>query len=82
MANLDSITQDALHLSQEQRGILATRILESMDEERSHLSREELFRIREAWIEAAEHRLRDIEEGRIQTLPEAEVERRVRAMLG
>ena len=53
-----------------------------MEEERAHLSPGELFRVREAWLAAAEHRLRDIDEGRVQTVPEAEVEHRIRATLG
>ncbi len=70
----DKITQEALKLSVRERGILATRLLESMD---ASTEKE----IRELWLDLAESRLSELDEGRVSAISEDEVERKVRARL-
>ena len=72
--HLDHLTEDALSLSLRERGILATRLIESMD----MAARNE---VRDSWLDIAEERLRDIDEGRVTPIDEDEVERRIRARL-
>ena len=72
--HLDHLTEDALSLSLRERGILATRLIESMD----MAARNE---VRDSWHDIAEERLRDIDEGRVTPIDEDEVERRIRARL-
>ncbi|MDP4198048.1 MAG: addiction module protein [Bacteroidota bacterium] len=72
--HLESVTQDALSLSLQERGILATRLLDSMDVTATN-------EIQASWLDVAEERLREIDEGRVQPISEDEVERRIRARL-
>jgi putative addiction module component (TIGR02574 family) len=71
---LDNVTQNALSLSLRERGILATRLIESMDMAANN-------EIQDSWLDTAEERLRDIDEGRVKPITEDEVERRIRARL-
>jgi putative addiction module component (TIGR02574 family) len=71
---LDNITHDALSLSLRERGILATRLLESMDATANN-------ELQGSWLDIAEERLKDIDEGRVKPIGEDEVERRIRARL-
>lgn len=71
---LDNITRDALSLSLQERGILATRLLDSMDMAAAN-------EIQASWLDVAEERLREIDEGRVQPIGEDEVARRIRARL-
>ncbi len=72
--HLDTITQDALSLSLQEQGILATRLLDSMDLVATN-------EIQASWLDVAEERLREIDEGRVQPIGEDEVARRIRARL-
>ncbi|HZK75955.1 MAG TPA: addiction module protein, partial [Candidatus Kapabacteria bacterium] len=71
---LDNITQNALSLSLRERGMLATRLLESMDMAANN-------EIQDSWLDIAEERLKDIDEGRVEPISEDEVERRIHARL-
>ena len=69
---LDELRDEALELGVEERGALADSIWESFltDEEK---------RIQQAWIEEAERRLREIENGTAELIPAAQVLRDLKA---
>ena len=54
--------------------MLATRLLESMDMAANN-------EIQDSWLDIAEERLKDIDEGRVEPISEDEVERRIHARL-
>jgi putative addiction module component (TIGR02574 family) len=72
--NLRAIENEALHLPVEERARLAQRLLESLDE----LSEPEAEKL---WLAEAEHRAREIDEGKVQLVSAEEVERRIQARL-
>ena len=72
--DLQTIKREALGLAPESRAKLAHELLESLDT----LSVEE---IDELWLDEAERRLKDLDEGRVQLVPAEEVYRKAQALL-
>ena len=72
--SFDKIAHEALSLSVQERGILATRLLESMDSAGNNP-------VLDSWLDVADRRLKDIDEGRVIPISEEEVEHRIRARL-
>ena len=75
MSSLTDVTQEALSLSVEDRAVLAQRVWESME----HFSSAD---VEKAWMDEVDRRWREIEEGKVQCQPAAEVMRRARESLG
>ena len=69
---LDELREEAMKLGVEERGALADAIWESLltDEERE---------IQQSWIEEAERRLQEMEEGTVELIPGEQVIRELRA---
>ncbi len=74
MKDLDTVTQDALQLTLNERASLAERLLESLD----GLSEAE---IEELWAEEAIRRVDSYRAGRIDTYPAEEVHQQILARL-
>lgn len=74
MSTLTEVTKQALDLAVEDRIVLAERVWESVE----HFATPE---IEKAWMDEADHRWREIEEGRVQCLPADEVMLRARQSL-
>ncbi|TXH23274.1 MAG: addiction module antitoxin RelB [Elusimicrobia bacterium] len=72
--DLKTIEREALGLTPANRAKLAHELLESLDA----LSPAE---IDELWLDEAERRLKDLDEGRTQLVPAEEVYRKARALL-
>jgi putative addiction module component (TIGR02574 family) len=72
--DLNKVTHDALSLSVRERGLLATRLLDSIESVES-------TDVQAQWLDLAEERLREIDEGRVEAVSEEEVEQRIRARL-
>lgn len=72
--DLKTIEREALGLTPANRAKLAYELLESLDA----LSPAE---IDELWLDEAERRLKDLDEGRTQLVPAEEVYRKARALL-
>ena len=72
--DLKTIEREALGLTPANRAKLAHELLESLDA----LSPAE---IDELWLDEAERRLKDLDEGRTQLVPSEEVYRKARALL-
>lgn len=70
----ESIEREALHLPTAARAQLAHKLLLSLED----LSEAELD---ELWLDEAERRTRDIDEGRVQLVPAEEVRRKAQALL-
>lgn len=74
MSTLADVTKEALSLPVEDRVVLAQRVWDSME----HFASAD---VEKAWLEEAERRWREIEEGKVQCQPAAEVMRRARERL-
>ncbi|MBA2409802.1 MAG: addiction module protein [Gammaproteobacteria bacterium] len=70
----EKIEREALHLSASDRAKLAQKLLLSLDE----LSESELDQL---WLDEAERRAREIDEGIVQLVPGDEVSRKARTLL-
>lgn len=72
--SLDELVAEVKKLSLEDRAALAKRIVESLDD----LSDSEIEAL---WVREAEHRLDELEQGRVTEIPAEEVLRRARAAI-
>jgi putative addiction module component (TIGR02574 family) len=72
--NTDAIEQEALRLNPAKRAELAQKLLLSLDA----LSETE---INEAWLDEAERRAQELDEGIVQPIPASEVRRKAQALL-
>jgi putative addiction module component (TIGR02574 family) len=72
--NASTIEEEALALPLKERAKLVERLLESLD----NLPEQEAEAL---WLDLAEHRARQIDEGTVQLVTPAELERRVQARL-
>jgi hypothetical protein len=72
--NAGTIEEEALALPLRERAKLVERLLESLD----NLPEQEAEAL---WLDLAEHSARQIDEGRVQLVTPAELERRVQARL-
>lgn len=75
MSTLNDLTKEALSLPVEDRVILAHRVWDSVE----HFASADLEK---AWMDEADRRWREIEEGKVQCQPAEEVMRQARASLG
>ena len=75
MSTLTDVTKEALSLPAEDRVLLAQRVWESIE----HFATPD---VETAWMDEADRRWREIEEGKAQCLPADEVMRRARQTLG
>jgi putative addiction module component (TIGR02574 family) len=73
MTAVAELIEEVLHLPRTDRSYLATKLLESLDEEDDEMS--------EDWKSELDRRLQDIDEGKVKMIPHAEVMANVRAML-
>jgi putative addiction module component (TIGR02574 family) len=71
---VDELTERLLALPVEDRAVLAQRLWDSIE----HFAEPAT---REAWLDEADRRWREIEEGTVQCVPATEVMRRARASL-
>ena len=74
MSTLTDVTREALSLPVEDRVLLAQRVWDSIE----HFATAD---VEKAWMDEADRRWREIEEGKAQCLPADEVMRRARAGL-
>ncbi|MCX7017093.1 MAG: addiction module protein [Candidatus Sumerlaeota bacterium] len=74
MSTLTDVTKQALALPVEDRVALAQRVLDSVE----HFASPE---IEKAWMDEADRRWREIEEGKVQCLPADEVMKQARERL-
>ena len=74
MSNYEEIMSAALALPADSRAMLAEELLES-------LAADEQERINELWVEEAERRDRELEDGTVKALPGEEVMNRLRVRL-
>lgn len=74
MSTLTDVTEDALSLPVEDRVVLTQRVYDSM----AHFANADVER---AWMEEADRRWWEIEEGKVQCQPATEVMRRARGSL-
>jgi putative addiction module component (TIGR02574 family) len=72
--NATTIEEEALALPLQERAKLVERLLESLDD----LPEQEVEAL---WLDVAEHRAREIDEGQVQLVTPDELERRVQARL-
>jgi putative addiction module component (TIGR02574 family) len=72
--NTEAIEREALQLDPAKRAQLAQKLLLSLDA----LSETE---IQEAWLDEAERRARELDEGVVQPIPASEVRRKAQALL-
>jgi putative addiction module component (TIGR02574 family) len=72
--NLSTIEREALHLPVLDRAKLAHKLLLSLDD-MSELE------VEEAWLDEAERRAAEIDQGLVQLIPAEEVSRKARALL-
>ena len=72
--DIQTIEREALGLKPAHRAKLAHELLESLDT----LSPEE---INELWLDEAEHRLKELDEGLVQLVPGEDVYRKAQALL-
>lgn len=75
MSTLTDVTKEALSLPVEDRVVLAQRVWESME----HFASSD---VEKAWMEEADRRWREIEEGKVQCEPADQVMKRARESLG
>jgi putative addiction module component (TIGR02574 family) len=73
----DEIVAEALKLDRRARGKLASRLLRSLDDEREKLSPEACDKL---WLEEAERRLEEWEQGKVEGIPGEEVFARARSL--
>jgi putative addiction module component (TIGR02574 family) len=74
----DEIVAEALKLDRRARGKVASRLLHSLDEDQERLSPAECEKL---WLEEAERRLEEWEQGKVKGIPGEEVFARARAFL-
>ena len=74
MATLEDVTRDALGLELQERARLTEKLLESLD----HLSEREVEAL---WLDEAERRLREYQEGRVDAVPGDQVFQEARDLL-
>jgi len=74
MSTLADVTRDALSLSVDDRVVLARRVWESLE-------RFADAEVEKAWMDEADRRWREIEEGKVQCRPASEVMKRARNSL-
>lgn len=74
MSTLAEVTNEALALSLDERVVLAQRVWDSVE----HFASRE---VEKAWRDEVDRRWREIEEGKIQCLPAADVMKRARESL-
>ncbi len=74
----EEIVAEALKLDRKARGKVASRLLRSLDDEQENLSPEECERL---WLEEAERRLEEWEQGKVMGISGEEVFARARAFL-
>jgi len=72
--NLKQIEGEALHLSEEERAELAQKLLISLDSPSEN-------EISEAWLQEAQRRARELDEGTIQPISSDDVKRKAQALL-
>ena len=72
--NLKQIEGEALHLSREERAELAQKLLISLDSPSEN-------EISEAWLQEAQRRARELDEGTIQPISSDDVKRKAQALL-
>ena len=72
--NLKQIEGEALHLSEEERAELAQKLLISLDSPSEN-------EISEAWLQEAQRRARELDEGTIQPISSYDVKRKAQALL-
>lgn len=70
-----TIEKEALNLPLADRAKLTQRLLLSLEEPSES-------EVEEAWLDEAEHRAREIDEGLVQLIPSAKVSRKARVLLG
>ena len=75
MSTLNDVTKEALSLPVEDRVILAHRVWDSVE----HFVSTD---VEMAWMDEADRRWKDIEEGKVQCQPAEEVMKRARESLG
>ena len=74
MSTLSEVTNEALALSVDERVVLAQRVWDSVE----HFASSE---IEKAWLDTADLRWMEIEEGKVQCLPAEDVMQRARESL-
>ena len=74
MSTLTDVTKEALSLSIEDRVVLAQRVWDSV----AHFADAD---VEKAWMDEADRRWREIEEGKVRCQPAAEVMKRARESL-
>ena len=74
----EEIVAQALKLDRKTRGRVASRLLRSLDDEQQTLSPEECEK---QWLEEAERRLHEWEQGKVKGIPGEEVFSRARTIL-
>ncbi len=74
----EEVVAEALKLDRKARGKVASRLLRSLDDEQEKLSPEECEKL---WLEEAERRLEEWEQGKVTGIPSQEVFARARALL-
>ena len=72
--NLEEIEKEALYLSENERAMLAQKLLISLDS----ASESE---IEQEWLAIAQQRARDLDEGKVQPIPAEEVRRKAMSLL-
>jgi len=72
--NLKQIEGEALHLSEEERAELAQKLLISLDSPSE-------YEISEAWLQEAQRRARELEEGTTKPISSDDVKRKAQALL-
>ncbi len=73
MIAVAELFEEALNLPQTDRSYLASKLLESLDEDDSEMNEE--------WKSELGRRLQDIDEGKVDMIPHAQVMKNMRAML-
>ncbi len=73
MIAVAELIEEVLHHPRTDRSYLATKLLESLDEDENEMSEE--------WKSELDRRLQDIDEGKVKMVSHAEVMANVRAML-
>lgn len=74
MISVDQFIEQALHLPQIDRSYIATKLLESLDED-------DELEINEEWKSELDHRLQKMDDGTAEMIPHAEVMASARARL-
>jgi putative addiction module component (TIGR02574 family) len=74
MSTLTSVTEQAMLLSADERVVLAQRVLDSVE----HFTDTD---VEKAWMQQADRRWQEIEEGKVKCLPADEVMKAARAKL-